>query len=47
MLYNLDQNVPFGSAVLIKGKTEFRFFINEKDQGHISGTEFMDVEPET
>ncbi|XP_042891417.1 solute carrier family 15 member 2-like isoform X2 [Penaeus japonicus] len=47
MLYNLDQNLPFGSAVLIKGKTEFRFFINEKDQGHISGTEFMDVEPET
>ncbi|XP_047496619.1 solute carrier family 15 member 2-like isoform X2 [Penaeus chinensis] len=47
MLYNLEQNVPFGSAVLIRGETAFRFFISETDQGYISGTKFRDVEPET
>lgn len=45
MLYNLEQDVPLNSSVLIKGKTAFRFSLSDK--GHIAGTEFMDVEPET
>lgn len=47
MLYNLEQNIPFDSAVVIRGESAYRFFISETDQGYISGTKFMDVEPET
>ncbi|KAK7028074.1 hypothetical protein SK128_016345, partial [Halocaridina rubra] len=46
MIYNMDPSIPFNSTVFLKGdEVSYNFPILETEQGHISGTEFLDVEP--
>ncbi|XP_071552704.1 solute carrier family 15 member 1 isoform X2 [Panulirus ornatus] len=47
MLFNIEM-VPFNSSVLLQGKTEkYKFYIEETEQGYISGTDFQEVEPDS
>ncbi|XP_068235050.1 solute carrier family 15 member 2 isoform X2 [Palaemon carinicauda] len=50
MLFNLDSSVPFNSSVRLELQNNpqtYEFFIYDSDQGHMSGTEFINIEPGT